>query len=66
MTAMDNHGHRTRKPRKIDPALTVRKLSADAVPYGDCISTNGKYVYGAYHADELVGVAANQIKRRSH
>lgn len=45
--------------------IDVRKVPADSVPYGDCISTNGTHVWSAYdERGTLVCVAATAKEAR--
>jgi len=54
--------------RWIDPhPPTVRKVSADSVPYGSDISRNGRSVWAAYNAaGTLIAVAAtsDEVRRK--
>jgi hypothetical protein len=55
----------THRPDKDPP--TVRKVSCDAVPFGDSISTNGTTVWVAYDATgTLIAVASTsaEVRRR--
>jgi hypothetical protein len=45
-------------------AITVRKVSADSVPYGESISTHGNYVWVAYEGDELIAIAPTAAEAR--
>ena len=61
----DRHGNVSRTtPRKPDVGLTLRKVPADSVPYGDSISRNGVFVWAAYEGDRLVCVAATADEAR--
>jgi len=48
--------------RRVQP--TVRKVSADSVPYGPNISTQGNYVWCAYEGDEVVAIAPTAAEAR--
>ena len=58
----------TNGPRWRDPhPPTVRKVPADAVPYGSSISRNGRTVWAAYdEAGTLIAVAAtsDEVRRK--
>ena len=52
-------------PHRPDPhPPTVRKVSADSVPYGDSITHNGRTVWAAYDGETLVVVAASAAEAR--
>jgi hypothetical protein len=50
----------------MDANPTLRKVPADAVPYGRVISLNGKHVWVAYDGEKLVAAAAsaNEARRK--
>lgn len=58
----DSHGNKTSGPRvplsERFPDMSVRKVPADSVPYGDSISRNGDTVWTAYDGETLIAVAA--------
>ena len=54
----DRHGSKCRTAYRPDPPeLTIRKVPADSVPFGESISRNGRTVWAAYHNNELMAVA---------
>ena len=66
----DSHGNASRnQPRRLDserwPKLSIRKVPADSVPYGDSISRNGRTVWAAYDDGRLVAVGATRDEVRS-
>ena len=46
----DSHGNKASWPHRPDserwPELSLRKIPADSVPFGDCVSRNGKTCWG--------------------
>jgi hypothetical protein len=44
--------------------IDMRKVAASSVPYGESISTNGRFVYAAYLGERLVCVAATASEAR--
>jgi hypothetical protein len=60
------HGNKTGWPHKPDPLLKVRKVPADSVPFGDSISRNGRTVWAAYRADELIAIGATAPEARAN
>jgi hypothetical protein len=48
------------------PELSIVKVPADSVPFGESISTNGRTVWAAYHDGELaaVGGTADEARRK--
>jgi hypothetical protein len=56
----DKHSYPTK-----DPPI-VRKVPADSVPFGDCISTNAETVWAAYDSrGTLIAAAATSAEARS-
>jgi hypothetical protein len=57
---LGSHGNAASWPHRPDserfPELSIRKVPADGVPYGESISTNGRTVWAAYHNDKLIAV----------
>lgn len=64
----DSHGsHQSTLPRERpqwQDALTVRKVPADSVPFGESISRNGRTVFAAYDGERLVAVGATTEEAR--
>jgi hypothetical protein len=62
------HGNKVRQPRRPDrerwPSLSIRKVAASSVPFGESISRNGSSVWGAYCDGELIAVAATRAEAR--
>jgi hypothetical protein len=63
------HGNQTSAgPRRPDserwPELTVKKVAASSVPFGESISRNGKTVWASYHDDQLIAVGASHDEAR--
>jgi hypothetical protein len=58
------HGHGNKRSDTHRPdserfrELSIRKVQADSVPYGDSISRNGRTVWAAFHSDQLIAVGA--------
>jgi hypothetical protein len=65
---LGSHGNKTAWPHRPDserfPELSVRKVAADSVPFGESISRNGKTVWAAYHDDRLIAVGATHDEAR--
>src|ERR1700722_13753380 len=65
-----SHGNRVSGPRvplsERRPTMTIRKVPADSVPYGDSISRNGRTVHAAYDGERLVclGASADEARRK--
>src|SRR5580700_7867033 len=63
-----SHGNQVSGPRvplsERFPDMSVHKVPADSVPYGDSISRNGRTVWAAYGGDRLVCVAASADEAR--
>jgi hypothetical protein len=59
------HGNKSRSVYKPDPPeLSVRKVPADSVPFGESISRNGRTVYAAYHDGQFIAAAATADEAR--
>jgi hypothetical protein len=63
------HGNRTSAgPRRSDserwPELSIRKVPAASVPFGESISSNGKTVWASFHAGQLVCCGATHDEAR--
>jgi hypothetical protein len=58
--------NKARKPggRTVDPELSVRKVAASSVRYGDSISRDGRTVWAAYCGERLVSVGATAGEAR--
>lgn len=65
----NSHGNKIAWPHKPDserfPALSIRKVPADSVPFGESISRNGSTVWAAYHDGKLIAVGATRDGARS-
>jgi hypothetical protein len=65
----DSHGNKTHSSYKPDgerwPEMSLRKVSADSVPFGESISRNGHTVWAAYHNGELVAVGTTRDETRT-
>jgi hypothetical protein len=65
----DSHGNAASWPHRPDserwPELSLRKVPADSVPYGESISRNGRTVWAAYHSGKLIAVAATHDEARA-
>jgi len=61
---LDRHGNKCRTRTTPRARIDVRKLPAEAVPYGTSISLNGRHVWGAFDDDVLVCVAATADEAR--
>ena len=62
------HGNAASWPHRPDserwPELSLRKVPANSVPFGESISRNGRSVWAAYHNDELIAVGATHDEAR--
>jgi hypothetical protein len=47
------------------PELSIRKVPASSVPFGESISRNGRTVWAGYHNGELVAVGATCDQTRA-
>jgi hypothetical protein len=65
---LGSHGNKTAWPHRPDserfPELSIRKVPADSVPYGESISRNGRTVWAAFHAGEFVCCGATHDEAR--
>jgi predicted nucleotidyltransferase len=65
---LGSHGNKTSWPHKPDserwPELSISKVPADSVPYGDSNSRNGRTVWAAFHNDKLIAVGATHDDAR--
>jgi hypothetical protein len=61
-------GKNSDKYRPDRPELSIVKVPADSVPYGESISRNGRTVWAAYFNGELAGVggSADDARRAYH
>jgi len=59
-----NHGNQISPGKRRPCPLTIRKVPADSVPYGDSISRNGQTVWAAYDGERLLCVAASAEEAR--
>jgi hypothetical protein len=50
--------------RRADPELSVRKVAASSVRYGDSVSRHGRTVWAAYCGERLVSVGATAGEAR--
>lgn len=63
----DRHGNKVGMYRPPTDAPTVRKVPCDSVPFGDCISVNGVWVWAAYdERGTLIAIAATseEVRRK--
>ena len=62
------HGHGNSvdhgRSRPLPATVTIRKVPADSVPYGDSISHNGKAVWAAFDGESRVAVGATAGEAR--
>lgn len=65
----NSHGNRTSWPHRPDserwPEMSIRKVQANTVPFGESISRNGRTVWAAYHNDRLIAVGATHDEARA-
>lgn len=63
---LHDNASKSTKPRGPSPCsrVTVRKVDARSVPYGDSISRNGRTVWIALDGDRVVCVAATSKEAR--
>jgi hypothetical protein len=47
------------------PEMSLRKVPADSVPFGESISRNGRTVWAAYHNGELVALGVTRDEARA-
>jgi len=46
------------------PEMSVRKVGASSVPFGESVSRNGKTCWAAYHDGQLIAVGATADEAR--
>lgn len=59
----NRHRHRAESERW--PELSIRKVEASSVPYGEQVSHNGKTVWAAFHAGAFVCCAPTRDETRN-
>ena len=47
------------------PEMSIRKVAASSVPFGESVSRNGKTCWAAYHKDQLIAVGATHDEARA-
>jgi len=57
-------GSNKRFPDRPEQPIDVRKVLAASVPYGESISTKGRYVWAAYLGDERIAIAPTAVEAR--
>ncbi len=61
---LGSHGNAASWPHRPDserfPALSLRKVDADSVPYGESVSRNGRVCWAAFHDGAFVCCAATR------
>jgi hypothetical protein len=66
---LGSHGNKTSWPHRPDserwPELSLRKVPADSVPYGESISRNGHTVWAGFHGDQFVCCGATHDEARA-
>jgi hypothetical protein len=68
-TRDDSHGNAASWPHRPDserwPELSIRKVAASSVPYGESISRNGRRCWAAFHNEQLIAVGATRDEARN-